>query len=556
MTASIQLQLLNFLKLVSQLLSLFVALSLTPPFYEIRAEEASLEQQTPHCEHDSESEPELVIPSSVPVPTLPDQYDVQVVVVADPLFVGEIGGQQAVRNFVSGIVSDANPIYLDQFGIQFTLIDVYFSVNNGKESLRDYAYQNVLPSLPHDRGYAVVLYTGEELGTSGRDVDGVTSGSPCVGGYSVQEKNNIGGDRTIFLHELFGHGLGGGGHDTESGYIMYSVVQPNVTSYSPEWRQRINDGWITGTFNCLRPLVPDGKQLLPPIVEASWSGGETIHVSITPDVENSAFYKTVGYRVFRSTSPSNVCNDELVLLSQSHGVNVPAEPGTDYYYAVRAVDNLGNESACSNGVQVSVPCVPIQVGYIADQVVFVGNTATFSAEILGAGLQFQWYRADLYNAVYLPIPGATESSYTTPPVTESDDLSVYSIEVWNSCGIISHHVPGTPGNFPGQLRIETTPTAELPTQLELDWGTAVTLQLENLAHVSQPSFQWKKNGIEIAGATEISYTFVATQTAIYSCEVRDGDGYVEFSTQVIVPKVQNRSLLKDFHSQICGHRDC
>jgi hypothetical protein len=56
-----------------------------------------------------------------------------------------------------------------------------------------------------------------------------------------------------------------------------------------------------------------------------------------------------------------------------------------------------------------------------------GTSASLSVVANGDALQYQWYEAGL------PIPGATSSTYTTPPITSEQ---TYTVRVSNSCGFV------------------------------------------------------------------------------------------------------------------------
>ncbi len=58
--------------------------------------------------------------------------------------------------------------------------------------------------------------------------------------------------------------------------------------------------------------------------------------------------------------------------------------------------------------------------------VFVGQTATFAAQITGPATNIQWYSNNI------AIPGAINLSYTTIPTTASDDNSIYKVVVINN----------------------------------------------------------------------------------------------------------------------------
>jgi hypothetical protein len=68
------------------------------------------------------------------------------------------------------------------------------------------------------------------------------------------------------------------------------------------------------------------------------------------------------------------------------------------------------------------------------QLAVPGGTATFSVEVTGSFARYAWSRNSL------PIPGAASSSYTTPPVSLSDNGARYQVTVSNNVNSVTSDV--------------------------------------------------------------------------------------------------------------------
>jgi hypothetical protein len=67
----------------------------------------------------------------------------------------------------------------------------------------------------------------------------------------------------------------------------------------------------------------------------------------------------------------------------------------------------------------------------ADKTVNVGQSAKFSVVASGSiPLSYQWHKNGI------DIPGATKTSYTTPPASKGDNGSPFSVTVSNSLGSV------------------------------------------------------------------------------------------------------------------------
>jgi len=130
----------------------------------------------------------------------------------------------------------------------------------------------------------------------------------------------------------------------------------------------------------------------------------------------------------------------------------------------------------------------------------VGQTATFSVTATGtAPLHYQWRK----NGVN--ISGATNSSYTTPQTVAADNGSLFSVVVSNSGGSVTSH------NATLTVRIPPTITTQ-PANKTVNVGQ--TAKFSVTATGTTPlHYQWMKNGVNITGATNGSYTTPPTTAA-------------------------------------------
>src|SRR4030095_17090027 len=103
------------------------------------------------------------------------------------------------------------------------------------------------------------------------------------------------------------------------------------------------------------------------------------------------------------------------------------------------------------------------------------------------------------------ITGATNPSYTTPPTTLADDGSHFAVTVTNSAGSV------TSNN--ATLTVVTPPSITTqPVDQTVIVGQMATFTVT--ATGTQPlSYQWTKDGVNITGATQASYTTPPTTLA-------------------------------------------
>ena len=139
----------------------------------------------------------------------------------------------------------------------------------------------------------------------------------------------------------------------------------------------------------------------------------------------------------------------------------------------------------------------------ADETVPVGQQAFFSVTATGtAPLSFQWQKNGT------AIAGAATPTYTTPPVTSADNGATFSVVVSNHVGQITSRA----------ARLTVTGGATAPTittqPADRTVSSGQTATFTVVATGTAPlSYQWRKNGTAINGATGASYTTPAESTA-------------------------------------------
>lgn len=203
-----------------------------------------------------------------------------------------------------------------------------------------------------------------------------------------------------------------------------------------------------------------------------------------------------------------------------NGVEIPGATDTEIAFPVTLADsgniysvvvsNVNGSVTSNDATLIVAPVAPAVVVPPQGVAVAAGQSATFTVNAAGSEpLSFQWRR----NGV--DIPGAVTASYTTPAATVADNGVAFSVAVTNAAGSRSS----------GNGILTVTPAPILPViSLHPNNVTVATDQTATLSVVAAGtaplSFQWRRNGTDIAGATDASYTTPPTRLA------DDGDQFV------------------------------
>jgi len=188
--------------------------------------------------------------------------------------------------------------------------------------------------------------------------------------------------------------------------------------------------------------------------------------------------------------------------------------GTPGYYSVNALNQYTSRS--DTAPTPTPPPAPVITGQPSNQTVSAGEVATFSVAASGAApLSYQW-RKNGAN-----ISGATGTSYTTPATVPGDNGALFSVAVTNP--------GGTTLSNNATLTVQSSPPTITVQPLDTDVVVGQVARFSVTAG-NATSYQWKKNGANISGATAASYTTPATTAAdngaLFSVVISNAGGSV------------------------------
>ncbi len=300
---------------------------------------------------------------------------------------------------------------------------------------------------------------------------------------------------------------------TAGGTATFTVVAGGATPLSYVWRKNgVNiSGATAASYTTPATSAGDNGSTYYVIVTNAYgsktSSTATLTVNSTPAITTAPANATVNPGQTATFTVGTSGFPLPTLQWRRNGVDIPgATTGTCTTPAVSALDDgaaysvvatnaLG--SATSANAILTVRVAPSITTQPAAATVAVGATATFSVAAAGtAPLTYQWRK----NAV--DIAGATAASYTTPAATAPDSGALFSVVVANAAGSATSA---------GAALTVLTPPAITTQPAGATVGLGATATFTVAASGAAPlTYQWRKNGGDIAGATAASYTTPAT----------------------------------------------
>jgi alpha-tubulin suppressor-like RCC1 family protein len=260
-------------------------------------------------------------------------------------------------------------------------------------------------------------------------------------------------------------------------------------------------------------------------------------------------------------SPTNLCTGSpLSLATTATGTSITYQwnlGGTPVLGAISSSYNVAFVAFADSGtytVTVSGSCGTVTSGNAlvhingvistqpADQGPCVGGSATFSVTASGPGLTYQWQENT--GSGFNNIAGANSSGYTIPSVTAGMNGYTYNVIVQSngSCGFTSGIAT---------LTINTSTTINTqPASQGLCLGSSMNLSV-NVSGSGVITYQWKKAGAVISGATSSTYSIpvlVSGDAGSYTVDVSSDCGPASSNAAVIT--INNVSITAGPANQI------
>ena len=193
-------------------------------------------------------------------------------------------------------------------------------------------------------------------------------------------------------------------------------------------------------------------------------------------------------------------------------------------YTVSATNVAGTTTSAAVVVTVEAPVAPTIYGLVPALSVDAGTQLYLNAMLQGTQpMQFQWKKDGAI------IKGANNSYYSVDSATAGDAGS-YTLVATNVAGTSTSSAVAVQVNVP----VKPTIYGLLPT-MSADLGQSITFS--PTVNGTQPmTFQWKKNGVDIAGATSRSHWIspvVSTDSASYTLKATNSAGTTTSSPVVL-----------------------
>jgi hypothetical protein len=196
---------------------------------------------------------------------------------------------------------------------------------------------------------------------------------------------------------------------------------------------------------------------------------------------------------------------------QSVTVSVTFAPTVAQTYSGALTITRGNGDTTTvglGGIGSSPNVAPTITTQPASAKIITGQSATFNVAATGTSpITYQWKKNGA------PLSGATSSTYTTPAVTMTDNNAQFSVAVSNPAGNANSNAAVLTITAAAVAPAITTQ----PASQTVVAGKTASFSV-GASGTAPMTYQWKKNGTAISGATAATYTTPAETTADNSAQ--------------------------------------
>jgi len=185
-----------------------------------------------------------------------------------------------------------------------------------------------------------------------------------------------------------------------------------------------------------------------------------------------------------------------------------------------------NNSGGNTNISFPAGC-PVEVTtQPTDQAACPGDPATFTAAATGTGVTFQWRKNGINLTDGGNISGATTAALTINPAGPGDAAN-YDVVATNSFGVTATSAAA------GLILLTPPSITSQPSSAVRCVGEPVTFSVSGMG--SNISFQWRKGGVDIVGATSSSFSILSVTTG-------DADSYDVVVTGTCAPAATSNSV--------------
>ena len=321
--------------------------------------------------------------------------------------------------------------------------------------------------------------------------------------------------------------------------VTFSISASGSTTIAYQWKKNGTsiDGATNSSYTTLASSIGDSGALYSVVVSnsAGTATSSTATLTVSPPVVITTQPANQSVEAGQTATFSISASGSATLAYQwkKNGTSIDGATNSSYttlassigdsgaLYSVVVSNSAGTATSSTVMLTVSdttvAPDIPNQPG--ASQTVIQGQTATFRVTATGTSLSYQWKKDGT------DIPGATSSTYTTPATSLADSGIAYSVAVSNSAGSVT--------SWDTRLFVTPAPVAPAITTQPLaqSVSTSQTAKFSVTAAGTEPlTYQWMKNGINIAGATSSTFTteaiVIGDNNALFSVVVSNSAGTV------------------------------